>query len=147
MSAVCPDKTRSLSCAITSSSSSAAEDWPSCSIVLIAKSSLFFTRNFRSEDTIVFQNSAPSARYEISNAQGLFWGDGGETEEALQHIQRLTKLIPKDGEIQLTTADVLLILNHSKQAKEAYKKGISLGARPRKELKALLFQGENEHDQ
>ena len=62
---------------------------------------------------------------------------------SLQHLQRLTKLTPKDGEIQLNMAGVLLILNQPEQAREAYKKGISLGARSRKELEALLFQGVN----
>jgi len=60
-------------------------------------------------------------------------------QEALDHLKKLSKLVPKDGEIHINMAALYLLFNQPAKARKAYEKGIALGGKPREKLEALLF--------
>ena len=59
---------------------------------------------------------------------------------ALYHLKKLARFDPKDGEIHLNMALMYALLNQPSEAKEAYQKGIDLGAEHRDRLRSAIFQ-------
>ena len=59
---------------------------------------------------------------------------------ALYHLKKLARFDPKDGEIHLNMALMYALLNQPSEAKEAYQKGIDLGAEHRERLRSAIFQ-------
>ena len=59
---------------------------------------------------------------------------------ALYHLKKLARFDPTDGEVHLNMALMYALLNQPSEAREAYQKGIDLGAEPREQLRAAIFQ-------